>query len=418
MTDFEKKVITGGVATVVLENEHATKYYPFNQLYWASELAFQIYLLPFKTDNIVKMLGVKFTDNIPDETNLNCKKCVIFKYPRYRSVLYDVAMTKDKHIVQMLLDMLSALTFLHKKNIMHRDIKPTNIVVGNNNRYALIDFSHVYKEYRQTSDLTDVMVTSYYRAPEVFQYTYDLEESKNATPYTKAIDIWALGMTLFETICNSNMCLLKFGDIAHDKPFTTENRFGKYLTESTDFENDVKSYYSTCARYSLEHRDEYFKWIQLMLNRNPLTRITAKEMYDQILQFAEEKKIPIVIPENGTTTKSIETKMVTTYDLILSDEQEKLYDDCVECLSFVNNSDMLVAEQETHTILKYYVHAGRITKDNYINYTKALRIILMRIVYDYNNVLDDELEYLSSIITEIFQKDSEILFGINRKFVL
>ena len=48
-------------------------------------------------------------------------------------------LTQDE-VVKMGIDVLSALEFCHRSNILHRDIKPDNIFVSNFGEYKLGDF--------------------------------------------------------------------------------------------------------------------------------------------------------------------------------------------------------------------------------------------------------------------------------------
>ena len=80
----------------------------------------------------------------------------------------------------------NGLAYVHSCNIIHRDIKPDNILI-NGSIVKLCDFGISKKKYCQ---LTPRIGTNNYKAPELFS---DIE-------YDFAIDIWALGCTLYEYI--------------------------------------------------------------------------------------------------------------------------------------------------------------------------------------------------------------------------
>lgn len=85
---------------------------------------------------------------------------------------------------------VSALKYLNDKNIIHRDIKPKNILVTNNGRtIKLCDFGFA----RHSDGLKKVMTmcgSPLYMAPEIYQ----------KIGYTVSVDVWALGIVLYEML--------------------------------------------------------------------------------------------------------------------------------------------------------------------------------------------------------------------------
>eukprot|EP01060_Flectonema_neradi_P022778 TRINITY_DN3099_c2_g1_i1.p1 TRINITY_DN3099_c2_g1~~TRINITY_DN3099_c2_g1_i1.p1 ORF type:complete len:520 (+),score=57.78 TRINITY_DN3099_c2_g1_i1:54-1613(+) len=83
--------------------------------------------------------------------------------------------------------LLKALAYLFRQNIIHCDLKPENIILKQAHRATirLIDFGSSCFE---TERLYTYMQSRFYRAPEVIL----------GIPYTKAIDMWSLGCTLAE----------------------------------------------------------------------------------------------------------------------------------------------------------------------------------------------------------------------------
>jgi glycogen synthase kinase 3 beta len=88
----------------------------------------------------------------------------------------------------MMWQLLRGLAFIHSKNIMHRDIKPQNLLVTASGLLVIADFGSA-KQIDQTS--TSYICSRHYRAPEL------IFGSKS---YTQAIDIWSAGCVLFEML--------------------------------------------------------------------------------------------------------------------------------------------------------------------------------------------------------------------------
>ncbi|KAL8624111.1 hypothetical protein ACOMHN_036114 [Nucella lapillus] len=90
-------------------------------------------------------------------------------------------------------EMCVALDFLHRRHVIHRDIKAGNVLVTMEGEVKLADFG-VSAKNTQTQQKRDTFIgTPYWMAPEVI-----LCETLKDTPYDFKADIWSLGISLIE----------------------------------------------------------------------------------------------------------------------------------------------------------------------------------------------------------------------------
>jgi serine/threonine protein kinase len=100
---------------------------------------------------------------------------------RYRDTAADAA-TASRYGLQL----LEALAYLHKRNVIHRDVKPNNIVLDVRREVVLIDFGAAKKEFHQFTGSGTVIYTPGWGAPE-----------QNLGEATPASDLYGVGAVLF-----------------------------------------------------------------------------------------------------------------------------------------------------------------------------------------------------------------------------
>ncbi|XP_018020677.1 serine/threonine-protein kinase NLK2 [Hyalella azteca] len=96
------------------------------------------------------------------------------------------------HIKIFLYQILRGLKYLHSARIIHRDIKPGNLLVNSNCILKICDFglARVLEE-EGGREMTQEVVTQYYRGPELLM---------GAKYYTQAVDVWSVGCIFGELL--------------------------------------------------------------------------------------------------------------------------------------------------------------------------------------------------------------------------
>jgi len=104
--------------------------------------------------------------------------------------LYQKYRLRDTHVSAYTRQILNGLTYLHERDIVHRDIKCANILVHANGSVKLADFG-LAKQASKLNVLKSCKGTVYWMAPEV------VNPKKT---YGPAADIWSLGCTVLEML--------------------------------------------------------------------------------------------------------------------------------------------------------------------------------------------------------------------------
>lgn len=131
---------------------------------------------------------MELIDGIPLEEHLNNLKDKNEKF-------------EEDRIWKVLMQLVLALRYLHKeKGILHRDLAPKNIMLGENDKVTVTDFGLAKQKRSDCSKMTSVVGTIVYWCPEIVQNE----------PYGEKADVWALGCILYQ------MCMLK-------PPFFSDN---------------------------------------------------------------------------------------------------------------------------------------------------------------------------------------------------
>ncbi|XP_029645944.1 serine/threonine-protein kinase Nek10 isoform X4 [Octopus sinensis] len=183
---------------------------------------------------------------------------------------------EESRIWNILIQMLLALRYLHKeKGIVHRDLTPNNIMIGEQDRVTVTDFGLAKHNQGKQREMTSVVGTILYSCPEVI---------KN-DPYGEKTDIWALGCIVYE------MCTLQ-------PPFFSTNMLtlAKKIVEA-DYKPVPEKLYSaqllqvisSCLSVKPEDRPDVYQ-LTALISDKMLLHIDCLQLRENSLKRKLEKE--------------------------------------------------------------------------------------------------------------------------------
>ena len=97
----------------------------------------------------------------------------------------------ESYVKRVMWQVLKGVEFCHSHNIIHRDVKPENILVSKKGVVKICDFGFARAIAPPGEVYTDYVATRWYRAPELLV---------GDTNYGRAIDVWAVGCLFSEML--------------------------------------------------------------------------------------------------------------------------------------------------------------------------------------------------------------------------
>jgi len=256
-------------------------------------------------ENIITLLDVMKADNDKDIY-------LIFEY--METDLHAVIranILEDIHKRFIIYQLLKAIKYMHTAQVIHRDMKPSNLLLNSECLVKVADFGLARlidapkEDGARQQVLTDYVATRWYRAPEILL---------GSTTYTKGVDMWSIG------------CIL--GELLGGKPMfpgtSTMNQIDRIIeVTGRPSKDDIEAIQSEFAAQMLENLPEpnerglesmypnadgdAHDLLKKLLMFNPDKRITVEEALDHpyVTQFHNieeeiscDKQIRIPIDDN------------------------------------------------------------------------------------------------------------------------
>jgi len=189
-------------------------------------------------------------------------------------VIYSRQALSEDHIQYFVYQILRALKYIHSASVVHRDLKPSNLLLNSTCDLKVCDFGLARGLQDIQLQLTEYVVTRWYRAPEIMLACRE---------YTLAIDIWSVGCIFAEML--GRKPLFPGEDYLHQLRLISE-------TVGTPGEGDL--HFVTSEKALKFMRGLVIKPRADLSKAYPKANKDALDLLDKMLKFDPKKRITVV----------------------------------------------------------------------------------------------------------------------------
>jgi len=178
----------------------------------------------------------------------------------------------ENAIGQVVKQVLEGLNYIHKKHIIHRDIKSDNVLIGSHGEVKIADFGYAAQLIKSARARQTVCGTPYWMAPEVIK----------GTSYTQNVDIWSLGVMMIE-LAESEPPYFEFDPIRALFKITTEGL--PPLKQQDKWSPEFRDFLAKCVTREAEKRPN----ADVLLDHPFMKRIKLGD-YSEMIRYVEQSR--------------------------------------------------------------------------------------------------------------------------------
>ena len=180
---------------------------------------------------------------------------------------------KPDLVKSYLYQLLLAIKYCHSKRILHRDLKPQNLLLSKDGIIKVADFGLARAFGIPIKTLTHEILTLWYRAPEIL-----LGQKEYSTP----VDIWSIGLIFYEM---AHRKPLFAGDCEIDQIFKIFQMYGTPNEKTWPGITKLPEFKLTFPQFKPAGLESYNKnldkvgldLLSKMIQQDPCKRISAKQ---------------------------------------------------------------------------------------------------------------------------------------------
>ncbi|CAN1336005.1 Serine/threonine-protein kinase TIO [Linum perenne] len=229
-------------------------------------------LRKLKHENVIEMLD---SFESPQEF------CVVTEFAQGElfEILEDDKYLPEEQVQAIAKQLVRALYYLHSNRIIHRDMKPQNILICSDSIVKLCDFGFARAMSQNTVVLRSIKGTPLYMAPELVR----------EQPYNHTADLWSLGVILYELFVGQ-------------PPFYTNSVYAL-----------IKHIVKDPVKYPDTMSPDFKSFLKGLLNKSPQNRLSwpdllehpfVKENSDEM----ESREVPFAVAAASEPVRDIDRK--------------------------------------------------------------------------------------------------------------
>jgi len=222
-----------------------------------------------KHENIVSLHDVIHTEN---------KLMLVFEYmdkdlKKYMDSRGDRGQLDYITIKSFMYQLLQGIAFCHDNRVLHRDLKPQNLLINNKGQLKLADFGLARAFGIPVNTFSNEVVTLWYRAPDVLL---------GSRTYNTSIDIWSAGCIMAEMYTGRPLFPGTTNEDELQKIFrlmgTPSERSWPGISQFPEYKSNFHVYATQDLRLILPQIDQQgLDLLSRMLQLRPEMRISAKD---------------------------------------------------------------------------------------------------------------------------------------------
>lgn len=240
------------------------------------ELKFMNYFKGHK--NIVSLINLEIVTERPYDGVYCYQELIDYDLAK---VIHSSVQLSEFHIKHFFYQILCGLKYIHSADVIHRDLKPGNILCSLNGCLKICDFGlargmapQYFTARESRHDITNYVATRWYRAPELIL---------SHKAYHKAIDMWSAGCILAEFFGRKPVFMGK--DSVHQIHEITKI-LGSPSRELLIQYGSLKAW-NMCSNGTPTFKK--LPWVDMY----PFASPAALELIEQLLQWEAEQRLTI-----------------------------------------------------------------------------------------------------------------------------